>query len=114
VTRILAAILAFAAALLAPEGAQAGEITAVRFGDHGTHTRVVVETLTPVRVRAHTLSEHGARLVLSFENASWAVANLPDGAGLGAGLVCMFRFDGAASHPRLCSPCPARPISASR
>jgi len=101
VTRIFAAILALTAVLLAPQGAQAGEITAVRFGEHDTHTRVVVETRTPVRVRAHTLSEPGARLVLSFESASWGVSDLPDAAGLGAGLVGVFRFDGAASHPRL-------------
>jgi len=101
VTRFFAAVLAFAAALLALESAQAGEITAIRFGEHDSYTRVVVETRTPVRVRAHTLAEPGARLVLSFESASWRVANLPDGAGLGTGLVGMFRFDEAASHPRL-------------
>ena len=101
VTRIFALILAFAAALLAPQAAQAQDITAIRFGEHATHTRVVIETRTPARVRAHTLSEPGARLVLSFESASWAVDGLPDAAGLGAGLVGAFRFDDAASHPRL-------------
>lgn len=100
-TRVFAAVLALAALLLAPQEAQAGEITAIRFGEHDTHTRIVVETRTPVRVRAHTLAEPGARLVLSFESASWGVSHLPDGAGLGAGLVGVFRFDGAASHPRL-------------
>ncbi len=100
-TRIFAAILALTAALLMPQGAQAGEIMAVRFGEHDTHTRVVVETRTPVRVRAHTLSEPGARLVVSFETATWGVSQLPDAAGLGAGLVGVFRFDGAASQPRL-------------
>lgn len=100
--RIFAAmLLALIAALAAPSGADATDITAVRFGEHATHTRIVIETRTPVRTRAHTLSEPAARLVVSFEDASWSVAGLPEAAGIGAGLVGVFRYDGAASHPRL-------------
>ncbi|MCC5996230.1 MAG: N-acetylmuramoyl-L-alanine amidase [Oceanicaulis sp.] len=100
--RVFAAmVLALIAAFAAPAGAQASEITAVRFGEHASHTRIVIETRAPVRARAHTLSEPAARLVVSFEDAAWSVDGLPDRAGIGAGLVGVFRFDGAASHPRL-------------
>ncbi|KAA5804668.1 N-acetylmuramoyl-L-alanine amidase [Alkalicaulis satelles] len=98
---IAAMFLALTAALAGLAGAQASDITAVRFGEHEGHTRIVIETRTPVQSRAHTLSEPAPRLVVSFEDASWSVDGLDGGAGFGAGLVGVFRFDAAASHPRL-------------
>jgi N-acetylmuramoyl-L-alanine amidase len=81
--------------------ALAGDITAVRFGQHEAHTRIVVETDRPVSFRAFTLSDPAARLVVEFEGAGWDVDSLPAGAGRGVGPVGSFRFDENASAPRL-------------
>lgn len=97
--KIFVAAMVFAAATAAC--ALANDITAVRFGHHDDHTRIVVETEGPVSFNAFTLSEPGARLVVQFDAAGWNVASLPNGAGRGVGLVGLFRFDNSSRSPRL-------------
>lgn len=100
--RLLATLIACVCAIAGADAARAdGAITAVRFGLHGDHTRIVIETSAPVSARAYTLAEPSARLVVSFDGADWAVAGLESGAGRGAGGVGVFRFDQQALSPRL-------------
>lgn len=94
-------LCAVAAAAGAGAAALAGDITAVRFGEHPDFTRIVIETDEPVSFRAFALSEPAARLVVQFDEAGWDVGSLPAGAGRGVGSVGSFRFDENASAPRL-------------
>jgi len=82
-------------------GAQASDITSIRFGDHETYTRIVIESEQPLNARAFTLAEPVSRLVVSFEVARWNVGRLPNAVGQGSGLIGEFRFDGEADAPRL-------------
>ena len=93
--------LACLVAACAASAAWAGDITAVRFGEHEAYTRIVVETERPVSFRAFTLAEPAARLVVQFDAAGWDVDALPAGAGRGVGPVGAFRFDENARAPRL-------------
>jgi len=95
-------LASLATGLLAVMGsAHASDITDIRFGEHDTHTRIVIESDQPLDVRAFTLAEPVSRLVVSFDAARWGVSALPTGQGRGAGLVGDFRFDSDASAPRL-------------
>lgn len=104
VTGKLSWLKAFFAALLALAAlpvAQADEIGAVRFGVHDTHTRIVIETSSPVEFNAFTLAEPAARLVVNLPGASWAVRGLEGGNGQGHGLAGRFRFDPNGQAARL-------------
>ena len=102
VVRTLKMMLAAACAgVSAASAALAGDITAVRFGEHESFTRIVVETDAPVNFRAFTLADPAARLVVQFDAAEWDVDALPAGAGRGVGALSSFRFDESARAPRL-------------
>lgn len=98
---VKALLAGLAATVCLAASALAGDITAVRFGDHDAYTRIVVETDQPVGFRAFTLAEPTARLVVQFDAAQWGVSSLPSGAGRGVGPIGSFRFDENASAPRL-------------
>ena len=89
------------AAALSGAAASASDITAVRFGEHDSYTRIVVETSRPLDFEAFTLAEPHGRLVLSLPGARWAASDLPGGRGLGHGLVGRFNFDESGQAPRL-------------
>jgi N-acetylmuramoyl-L-alanine amidase len=98
--RFFAGLVACALALSAGT-ALASDITNVRFGAYETHTRIVIESETPLDSRAFTLAEPVSRLVVSFDQAGWSVPGLPNRQGQGEGLVGRFQFDGQAGAPRL-------------
>jgi N-acetylmuramoyl-L-alanine amidase len=98
--RFLAGLVACALTLSAGS-AMASDITNVRFGAYETHTRIVIESETPLDSRAFTLAEPVSRLVVSFDQAGWDVPALPNRQGEGEGLVGRFQFDGQAGAPRL-------------
>lgn len=97
--RILASLAACVCAFTA--SAQANDITGLRFGEHETYTRIVIESEAPLEARAFTLEEPVSRLVVSFGTANWAVPHLPQGNGQGRGLVGAFQFRDDSSAPRL-------------
>ena len=98
---VIGGILAGFLAMVGPFAASAGDVIAVRFGAHDDYTRIVIETDRPVAFETYTLSDPVARLVVSFDAASWNVDGLESGFGLGQHGLGMFRFDSEASSPRL-------------
>lgn len=98
--RLMASMIACALTLIVGP-AFASDITKVRFGPYETHTRIVIESETPLDSRAFTLAEPVSRLVVSFDQAGWDVPELPNQHGQGDGLVGRFQFDGQAGAPRL-------------
>jgi len=80
----------------------ASEVRQVRFGGGDEETRIVIELSTDMDFRAFTVSDPSMRLVIDLPRASWSVAGLETGEGLGYGLVADFRFfDRSAEASRL-------------
>ena len=98
--RLMASLVACALTVMTGS-AFASDIIKVRFGAYETHTRIVIESETPLDSRAFTLAEPVSRLVVSFDQAGWNVRELPNRQGEGDGLVGRFQFDGQAGAPRL-------------
>ncbi len=97
----LKACFAALVALTGLSAAQADTVGAVRFGVHDTHTRIVIETASPLEFTAFTLAEPASRLVVNLPGASWAVPGLDSGQGQGHGLAGRFRFDPNGQAARL-------------
>ncbi|MCF8481403.1 MAG: N-acetylmuramoyl-L-alanine amidase [Rhodospirillum sp.] len=77
-----AASLALAAGLLAPRAARASaRVQGMRFGDHGTSTRFVLDLSERARWRLFTLAAP-YRLVLDIPAAEFVLATVPSGLGL--------------------------------
>ncbi|MEO1038315.1 MAG: N-acetylmuramoyl-L-alanine amidase [Pseudomonadota bacterium] len=95
----LGAIVALAF-VLAP-AAFAGDVTDVRIGEHENHTRLVIETSTPIEFEAFTLSGPADRLVVSLPGSSWNAIALPGRRGEGRGMLGEFRYDSTGREPRL-------------
>ncbi|MAB70223.1 MAG: hypothetical protein CMH89_11410, partial [Oceanicaulis sp.] len=66
--RLMASLVACALTVISGS-AFASDITKVRFGAYETHTRIVIESETPLDSRAFTLAEPVSRLVVSFDQA---------------------------------------------
>jgi len=80
----------------------APEVRAVRFGDNGETTRIVIETASAIEFNAFTLSDPSARLVMEMPRSVWSVAGLATGEGRGHGIVDTFRFfDSSGDMSRL-------------
>ncbi|WP_421791445.1 N-acetylmuramoyl-L-alanine amidase [Hyphobacterium sp.] len=90
--RIWFAVLALTLGTAVSASAAASDIQQVRFGGTDDETRVVVELSAEMEFRAFTVSDPSMRLVLDLPRASWSVAGLETGEGLGFGLVDDFRF----------------------
>ncbi|MCG8440638.1 MAG: N-acetylmuramoyl-L-alanine amidase [Caulobacterales bacterium] len=90
-----AGALAAASLLIAPAQARP-QVHDIRFGEHASGTRVVVELDAEVDYRAFALSEGGARIVVDFEPVDWrARADRVSGGqviGAARGIVARYRF----------------------